>query len=146
MIRRLIRQSDLDTFWDAYDAGQRDEKRLAKLIRFSEPTIRDIIRTGRRIGPDCDLERRAEAVAAFRALMADGAKVYDAAKEVGLTTSDGLREYKIMQSESKAEPPDTLRPPHVTAEMYSDEWRAQQQRAFVRAMLKAHPELAGPLA
>ncbi len=142
MTRRLITQADLDTLWSAYDAGQTDEGKLAKLIRFSAPTLREIIRDGRRIGPDCEPERKAEAVAKLRAALASGEGVFDAAKRIGLSYSDAMREQKHRLEQIKNAPRDTLRPRHVTAEQFTGEWYDQQEAAFARAMVAAHPELA----
>lgn len=143
MTRKTLTQSMLDNLWSAYDAGETDIKTLAMRVGFTETTVREIIRYGRRIGPDCDLERKALALAEFRRGVKSGDGVFESAKNAGITYSDALREHKAMLSEIETRPRDTLRPRHVTAEPFSDEWYDQQEVAFARAMRLAHPELAG---
>lgn len=139
-MRRLITQEILDTFWPLHEAGETIAK-AAKAAGISEALGRDIARFNRRYAADCDPERKAEVVAEFHRRMKHGMGLWDAARMVGLTFADAMAERAALLAKMKAERPPSLKPAHVTAEEYTREWYLQQDFAFGRAMLAAHPEL-----
>lgn len=150
-MRRIIEQIALDAFWSQIDGGTSVAK-AADLAGLHPATAHEIHRFNRRYGPGCDLERKAEVVAQFHALMRGcrgrpGLGLWDAARQVGLSFTDAMQERGNLLSalKERAESYTSLRPRHITAPEFSTEWYEQNNEAFVVAMHRAHPELFGEL-
>lgn len=144
-MRRIITQQILDTFWPLHDAGETIAN-AATAAGISEAEGRDIAKFNRRYAVDCELERKAEAVAELHARMKKGLSLWSAARVVGLTYSEAMAERtalleRIKEKKEKRDSEELRPPSYITAEPYSTEWYRQQDDAFGRAMLAAHPEL-----
>ncbi len=142
----LPKQEVLDKYWAARDTGVSKIEVLTAITGLTKRAQAEVEKNNWRVGYDCDLMRKEFYLEHLRTLWGQGINLNDAARQVGLSYSDAANEHRAMMErfrELRREAHPDLRPKHITAEMYSDLWYLQQQQAFARAMLEAHPEYFG---